>query len=429
MRCEVVAIGTELLLGIIVDGNSAWIGEQLALAGIDSYFQVKVGDNFGRIEACIRQALERSDAVICCGGLGPTQDDITRDVIARVMGVEMRRDAAIADKIRKIFESRGRVMSANNLRQADIPVGASPIAQMPGTAPGLVCPVGDKVVYAVPGVPSEMREMVAGTILPDLRRRMGQTAVIRSRVLRTWGASESGVAEMVAERVDELDKLGNPTIAFQASGIDGIKVRIVAKCDDEAAAKRVLDSEEALLRGLLGDLIFGIDEQSMETVVLEQLRKRAMTVAATETLTGGILSARLSALDMAMETFRGATVHPEAGRRKIAVAVARAARRRRRDGGPQALRHQCRPRRGRSRAIRRPGARNGVPGRGDRGRTASGDDGAAARPQAHARVRGDQPVESSKKLAADRTTTAAHSRVRGEDRGTCIGTIRSSQPV
>ena len=188
MRCEVVAIGTELLLGIIVDGNSAWIGEQLALAGINSYFQVKVGDNFGRIEACIRQALERSDAVICCGGLGPTQDDITRDVIARVMGVEMRRDAAIADKIRKIFESRGRVMSANNLRQADIPVGASPIAQMPGTAPGLVCPVGDKVVYAVPGVPSEMREMVAGTILPDLRRRMGQTAVIRSRVLRTWGA-------------------------------------------------------------------------------------------------------------------------------------------------------------------------------------------------------------------------------------------------
>jgi len=312
MRCEVVAIGTELLLGIIVDGNSAWIGEQLALAGIDSHFQVKVGDNFGRIEACIRQALERSDAVICCGGLGPTQDDITRDVIARVMGVEMRRDQAIADKIRQIFESRGRVMSANNLRQADIPIGASPIAQMPGTAPGLVCPVGDKVVYAVPGVPSEMREMVAGTILPDLRRRMGQTAVIRSRVLRTWGASESGIAEMVAGRVDELDKLGNPTIAFQASGIDGIKVRIVAKCDDEVAAKRVLDSEEALLRGLLGDLVFGIDEQSMEAVVLGELRRRSLTVAATETLTGGILSSRMSALDPAMEVFRGAIVRPEA---------------------------------------------------------------------------------------------------------------------
>ncbi len=184
------------------------------------------------------------------------------------MGVPMRRDQPIADKIRRIFESRGRVMSANNLRQADIPEGASPIAQMPGTAPGLVCPVGDKVIYAMPGVPSEMREMFNGTILPDLRRRMGQTAVIRSRVLRTWGASESGIAEMVADRMVELDKLGNPTIAFQASGIDGIKVRIVAKCDDEATAKRVLDSEETLMRSLLGDLIFGIDEQSMEAVVL-----------------------------------------------------------------------------------------------------------------------------------------------------------------
>ena len=339
MRCEVVAIGTELLLGIIVDGNSAWIGEQLALAGIDSHFQVKVGDNFGRIEACIRQALERSDAVICCGGLGPTQDDITRDVIAHVMGAQMRRDQAIADKIRNIFEARGRVMSANNLRQADIPVGASPIAQMPGTAPGLVCPVGDKVVYAVPGVPSEMREMVAGTILPDLRRRMGQTAVIRSRVLRTWGASESGVAEMVGGRVEELDKLGNPTIAFQASGIDGIKVRIVAKCDDEATARRVLDSEEALLRGLLGDLVFGIDEQSMEAVVLGELRRRSLTAAATETLTGGILSARMSALDPAMEVFRGAIVRPEAAAVGRASGLARASRRRSRRRGARALRH------------------------------------------------------------------------------------------
>lgn len=308
MRCEVVAVGTELLLGIIVDSNSAWIGEQLALAGIDSHFQVKVGDNFARIEACIRQALERSDAVICCGGLGPTQDDITRDVIARVMGVEMRRDLAIADKIRHIFESRGRVMSENNLRQADVPVGAEPIAQMPGTAPGLVCPVGGKVIYAVPGVPSEMREMMRGTILPDLRRRAGQAAVIRSRVLRTWGMSESGLAEVLAGRVDELDRLGNPTLAFQASGIDGIKVRIVAKCDDEATAARILDAEEALIRGLLGDVVFGIDEQSMEAVVLELLRRKGLTLAAHETLTGGILSARMTVADAAMETFRGARI-------------------------------------------------------------------------------------------------------------------------
>ncbi|MGE5513369.1 MAG: CinA family nicotinamide mononucleotide deamidase-related protein [Bacteroidota bacterium] len=310
MRCEVVAIGTELLLGIIVDSNSAWIGEQLALAGIDSHFQVKVGDNFARIEACIRQALERSDAVICCGGLGPTQDDITRDVIARVMGVEMRRDQAIADKIKHMFEVRGRVMSANNLRQADIPVGAYPIPQMPGTAPGLVCPVGDKVIYAVPGVPREMKEMVTGTVLPDLRRRSGQAAVIRSRVLRTWGLSESGIDEMLTDRMKELDALRNPTIAFQASGIEGIKVRLVAKCDDEATAKRLLDGEEKLVRGILGDAVFGVDEETMESVVLDLLRKRGRTVAAAESLTGGILSSRMSAIDMAMETFRGAIIGP-----------------------------------------------------------------------------------------------------------------------
>jgi len=325
MRCEVIAIGTELLLGHVVDSNSAWIGEQLAAAGIDCYFQIKVGDNAERIESSIRQALERSEAVICCGGLGPTQDDITRDVIARVMGVKMQRDAAIAAKIRAMFEARGRVMSANNLRQADVPVGAAPIAEMPGTAPGLICPVGSKVIYALPGVPSEMRAMMGATVLPDLRRRSGQTAVIRSRVLRTWGMSESGLAEVLAPRVEELDRIGSPTIAYQASGIEGIKVRVVAKCEDEAAATRVLDAEERLIRGLLGQVVFGIDDQSMERVVLEALRARGMTLAVAETLTGGLLAARLSAADPAMETFKGARVATQSGTGPEAAASAAAA--------------------------------------------------------------------------------------------------------
>ena len=311
MRCEVIAIGTELLLGIIVDSNSAWIGEQLALSGIDSYYQVKVGDNFGRIEASIRQALERSDAVICCGGLGPTQDDITRDVIAHVMGVGLERDAAIADKIRRIFEARGRVMSQNNLHQADVPVGARPIAEMPGTAPGLVCPLGEKVIYAVPGVPSEMREMMLGTILPDLRRRAGQSAVIKSRVLRTWGMSESGLAEVLADRMAALDRLGTATIAYQASGIDGIKVRLVAKCKDEATASEVLGAEEALIRKLLGDVIFGVDEESMEVAVLGALGRKSLTLAVAEEVTGGLLSARMTLADPAMQTFRGARIQAE----------------------------------------------------------------------------------------------------------------------
>jgi nicotinamide-nucleotide amidase len=207
-----------------------------------------------------------------------------------------------------MFESRGRVMSDNNRRQADIPIGASPIPQMPGTAPGLICPVGDKVIYAVPGVPHEMREMMLGTILPDLRRRSGQTTVIRSRVLRTWGHSESGLAEVLAKRIEELDTLGTATLAFLASGIEGIKVRITVKADDEAVAQRVLAAEEALVRGLLGDVVFGIDEQSMEAVVIEQLRREGRSLAVAELLTGGIMASRLTAIEGADAVLRGVRV-------------------------------------------------------------------------------------------------------------------------
>ena len=310
MRCEVVAIGTELLLGQITDTNSSWIGEQLALIGIDSHFQVKVGDNAERMAFCIRQALDRADAVICCGGLGPTQDDITREVIADVMAVELRRDLVIEQKIADLFTARGRVMTDNNRRQADIPLGGAPISEMPGTAPGLVCPVGDKVIYAVPGVPFEMREMLLGTVLPDLRRRSGETAVIRSRVLRSWGQSESGLAEILADRIDELDKTGNPTLAFLASGMEGLKVRITAKAASEEEAARIIATEEALVRGLLEDVIFGVDDQTMETVVLDKLRAAGKTLAVAEALTGGLVAARLSAADPAMEIFRGGRTGP-----------------------------------------------------------------------------------------------------------------------
>ena len=313
MRCEVVAIGTELLLGQIVDTNSSWIGERLALIGIDSHFQVKVGDNADRMEFCIRQALGRSDAVICCGGLGPTQDDITREAIARVMGVALRRDPVVEQRIVDLFKARGRVMTENNRRQADIPVGGRPIGQMPGTAPGLVCPVGDKVIYAVPGVPYEMREMMEGTVLPDLLKRSGGAAVIRSRVLRTWGQSESGLAEILAGRIAALDDIGNPTLAFQASGADGLKVRITAKAPDEEAAAAILAAEEALVRDLLGDAIFGVDGETMESVVLAALRDTGRTLAAAEGFTGGLVAARLTRIDTEMEIFVGGTMGPWGG--------------------------------------------------------------------------------------------------------------------
>jgi len=308
MRCEVVAVGTELLLGQIVDTNSSWIGEQLALAGINSHFQTKVGDNWQRIASALRLALDRSDAVVVCGGLGPTQDDITRDVIAEVMGVELVRDLEIEDRIRAMFGSRGRDMPANNLRQADVPEGASTISEQPGTAPGLVCPVGDKVIYAVPGVPYEMKAMVTGTVIPDLQRRAGVTAVIRSRVLRTWGQSESGLAEMLAPRFDELEQSGHCTIAFLASGIEGLKVRVTAKADTETEVAAVLDAEVALLAEILGDVVFTVDDESMEQVVLRLLRDQGLTFGTAESVTGGLIAARFTDVPGASDVFRGSVV-------------------------------------------------------------------------------------------------------------------------
>jgi nicotinamide-nucleotide amidase len=308
MRCEVVAVGTELLLGQIVDTNSSWIGEQLALAGIDSHFQTRVGDNAERIRRVLELALTRSDAVIVCGGLGPTQDDITREVIAEVMGVELAFDEEVADRIRAMFGARGRAMPENNLRQAMVPVGATVMAQQPGTAPGLICPVGEKVIYAVPGVPHEMREMVVGSVIPDLQRRAGVSAVIRSRVLRTWGQSESGLAEMLAPRIEELDRSGHCTLAFLASGIEGLKVRVTAKADTAAEADAVLDEEVAVLVGILGDLVFSTDDEPMEAVVLRLCAERGLTLGTAESVTGGLVAARLTDVAGASRVFRGSVV-------------------------------------------------------------------------------------------------------------------------
>ncbi|CAN5599727.1 competence/damage-inducible protein A [soil metagenome] len=307
-------VGTELLLGQIVDTNSSWIGARLAAAGIDSHFQVKVGDNHARIVAALREALDRSDAVIVCGGLGPTQDDITREALAEVMGVPLVRDEAIVGRIRAMFASRGRAMAHSNCRQADVPAGASVIEQRRGTAPGLICPVGEggaKVAYAVPGVPYEMTEMVERAIVSDLRARGGVTGVIVSRVLRTWGEAESTLAERLAPRMAALDAAadgGGCTIAFLASGIEGIKVRLTVKAADEAAARLALDAEEAEIRGLLGQLVFGVDDENMEVAVGKLLAERGLTLGLAESVTGGLVGSRLTEVPGSSEWFRGSVV-------------------------------------------------------------------------------------------------------------------------
>ena len=308
MRCSVVAVGTELLLGQIVDTNSSWLGEQLAAAGIDSLFQVKVGDNLARIVATLRSTLEQADAIIICGGLGPTHDDITREAIAEIMGVELEMNDEVALVIEQLFTSRGRRMPQNNLRQAMVPKGAKIIEQRRGTAPGLICPVGEKVMYAVPGVPFELYEMFERAILPDLLARSGEASVIKSRVLRTWGDSESGLNERLVGVINELERVGNPTLAFLASGWEGIKVRLTAKANTESQAIELLDIWDAKVREQVKDLVFGVDEQNMETVVLQNLRDRKLTLAVAESVTGGLVSGRLTAIAGASDVFRGSVV-------------------------------------------------------------------------------------------------------------------------
>jgi nicotinamide-nucleotide amidase len=305
MRVEVVAVGTELLLGDVVDTNSAWIGCQLALAGMDSHYQSRVGDNVERIVGVLRVALGRADAVVVCGGLGPTPDDLTRNALAEVIGVALVADDEVLGRIRELFERRGRPMSPSNERQADVPVGASIIEQRRGTAPGLICPVGDQVIYAVPGVPHEMTEMMDRAVVPDLQARMGGRAAIVSRVLHTWGQAESTLAERMTPRLEALESAGNPTIAFLASGMEGVKVRITAKAGTTEEAAAILDAEEVSARAILGSSVFAVDGTSMEAVVGGLLQAGQLTLGVAESMTGGLIASRCTEVPGSSGWFRG----------------------------------------------------------------------------------------------------------------------------
>ena len=309
MRCEIVAVGTEILLGQIIDTNSAWIAERLAETGVDCHFQTVVGDNPERMLEVLVSALERAEALIVTGGLGPTQDDLTREVVAELMGVELVRDMEIVERIQERFSSRGRPMPENNLKQADVPVGANAIAEMPGTAAGLICPMPEgKVIYLVPGVPTEMKQMLEGTVLQDLVSRSGEKSVISSRVLKTWGHSESGLAEDLAEEIERLNSDGEVTLAFQASGIEGVKVRITAKAVNKEQSDSLLDHEENVLRELIGDHIFAVDHETMESVVLDQLKAQSLTFATAESITGGMIGSRLTEIPGSSDSYIGSIV-------------------------------------------------------------------------------------------------------------------------
>lgn len=302
MIVEVVAVGTELLLGQITNTNAAVIGAALAAAGHDAHYQQVVGDNLDRIVATLKLAMSRADAVIVTGGIGPTQDDLTREALCAATGRQMLESAEYAEHLRKWFEARGRTMSASNLRQAQYPEGAVMLPNPKGTAPGLYLEHGGVKVFCVPGVPAEMEHLIHHEVLPRLNDH-GES-VLLSRVIRSWGKPESEVAELL----DDL-YVGsvNPSLAFLA-GSGEIKIRITAKAPDEATARELIEPMEAEVRARLRDAVFGADDQTAEKILLEMLRGKGWTIATAESMTGGLVAAALTAAPGASDTVKGGAV-------------------------------------------------------------------------------------------------------------------------
>jgi nicotinamide-nucleotide amidase len=304
MIVEVVAVGTELLLGQIVNTNTATIGAVLAEHGYDAHFQQTVGDNLGRIAAAIRTALDRSDAVIITGGIGPTQDDITREALCVVTGAEMVFNQDYADQLREWWSRRGRDMPESNLRQAHHPAGARLIPNPRGTAPGLELEFEGKAIFCVPGVPAEMDHLVRNEVLPRLGTGHVDDQVIASRVIRTWGRPESEVAEIL----DDLYTGSiNPSLAFLASNSE-IKLRITAKAATAIEASLLIEPMEREVRARLGDIIFGTDDETIERVLLRLLTDLDYKIGTAESMTGGLVTARLTELPGSSAVVKGGLV-------------------------------------------------------------------------------------------------------------------------
>jgi nicotinamide-nucleotide amidase len=307
MRVELLAVGTELLFGDIVNGNAAWLGQRLAEVGIDVTTSVVVGDNIGRISTAVRDALARADALVVTGGIGPTQDDLTREGLADAAGVELVRDPELEASLRARFAALRRDVPEMNFRQADLPVGARAIPNPRGSAPGVRVDIGSGVAYALPGVPHEMRQMFTDDVLPDLLRTAGTPAVIVHRVLRTAGMWESAVAAALASQVDRLEQSGGVTVAFLASG-GQTRVRLTAKAETYDAARVLIEPEEAAARAALGSGVYGADDDTLESVVAGLLRERSATVATAESLTGGLLGAEISRAPGSSDVYVGGFV-------------------------------------------------------------------------------------------------------------------------
>ncbi len=302
MNAEIIGVGTELLLGQIANTNAQKISQSLATIGVDVYRHVAVGDNLERIVEALRDAIDRSDAVIVTGGLGPTPDDITREGIAATIGVELVREEALVPVIEGVFERFGRAMPSENLRQADLPQGATAIAPE-GTAPGFWLEHDGVFICALPGVPWEMEAMLAKAVLPLLRERAGD-AVIVSRPVLVVGLGESGTHEKIS---DIVEAQSNPTIAYLASA-GQVRVRLSAKANSEDEALALIRPVEEQIRERLGEAAVPGNHDSIADALGELLRDKGAMVAATESLTGGMIGSALTDAGGSGDFFKGSLV-------------------------------------------------------------------------------------------------------------------------
>ncbi len=289
VNAEIVAIGSELLLGQIVDTNSAWMAQRLSALGINLYFKTVVGDNPGRMKEVITRALERSDIVITSGGLGPTQDDLTREILAEVSGRKLLRSSLLMEQVEHRFRGRGLTMTANNERQAYLPEGAIPVENPNGTAPSFIVEDTRGVVYALPGVPFELKWLFDHEVIPYLRKKFDLSEVITYRVLKVGEMGESSVDDRIGHLIANSS---NPTVGVLAHP-GQVDVRIAAKAPNVDEAMKLISPVESEVRNLLGGHVFAIDDETMEDAVAKLMREKTRTIAVYEDLTGGLVAERL----------------------------------------------------------------------------------------------------------------------------------------
>ena len=303
MQAEILSVGTELLLGQIVNTNAAYLSRRLSDVGIDLFREVTVGDNPGRIRAAVAEAVGRADVLIITGGLGPTADDVTAQAVAAALGRDLVLDEPSARHIRQLLERRGIPFLESHMKQARVPAGSRVMPNPVGTAPGFIVEWNGKAVYALPGVPSEMEAMAEESLMPDLRRR-SPAGVIRSRLLRFIGIGESSLEELISDLVQAQ---ANPTIAFLAQAGE-VHLRLTAKFPDAAQADAMLDRLEAAVRERAGRFIYGRDGESLEAALGARLRAAGLTLGVAESCTGGLIGHRITQVPGSSDYFRGSLV-------------------------------------------------------------------------------------------------------------------------